>query len=126
MPNRNQLSLAQLTDALEKQFASSASDWRLRQVLDQRKQREGEKLSSYITDIRQQCSRLNLPVSEWRHHFVKGLRSDIKDYVVLQQPATFEAAENFAKLKEFKMLVYFQVTSQLRRQPLLCIRPPQA
>ena len=60
----------------------------------------GEDLSSYTTDIRKQCSRLNLPPWEWLHHFVKGLRKDIKEYVALREPTTFEQAENFAKLKE--------------------------
>ena len=59
-----------------------------------------EKLTDYTADIRQQCNRLNLPSSEWLHHFVKGLRPEIKEYVVLMQPTNFEAAENLAKLKE--------------------------
>ena len=100
LPNSSTLSLDQLISALEKQFASTASNWRLRQILNDRKQKEGEKLTSYTTDIRQQCSRLNLPASKWLHHIVKGLRPDIIQYVALQQPATFEAAENFAKLKD--------------------------
>ena len=100
LPDSGNLNYDQLVGALEKQFASTASNWRLRQILNERKQKEGELLSSYATDIRKQCSRLNLPPSEWLHHFVKGLRRDIKEYVALREPATFEAAENFAKLKE--------------------------
>ena len=82
----------------------SSQNWRLRQILNERKQQEGEKLSSYITDIRKQCSRLQLPPFECLHHFVQGLRPDIKEYVALQQPTTLENAENLAKLKEILSL----------------------
>ena len=45
-------------------------------------------------------ARLNLPRSEWTHYFVQGLKPDIRDYEILQQPDSLEADENFAKLKE--------------------------
>ena len=32
---------------------------------------------------------------------MQGLNSEIRAYVILQQPGTFEATENFALLKEF-------------------------
>ena len=50
--------------------------------------------------VRTHCSRLNLPQYEWTHYFVQGLKPEISEYVVLQQPGSFETAENFAKLKE--------------------------
>jgi hypothetical protein len=100
LPNKNTMLLEELVNALTNQFASNASHWRLRQNLEQRRQKPNEKLSVYTADIRQQCSRLDLPNTEWLHHFVKGLRPDIKDYVVLQQHDTFEPAENLARLKE--------------------------
>ena len=98
--DKDTLSLDEITKKLKDEFSSEASKWRLRQNLEQRKQNPDETLSTYRTDIRNQCRRLDLPRSEWLHHFVKGLRPDIKDYVVLQQPTTIEQAENLAKLKE--------------------------
>ena len=34
------------------------------------------------------------------HYFVLGLKPEIREYVILQQPENLEVAENFAKLKE--------------------------
>ena len=45
-------------------------------------------------------ARLNLPTSEWTHYFVQGLKPEIREYVILQQPENYEVAENYAKLKE--------------------------
>lgn len=90
LPDRDIITLQEISQKLRTHFSSEASKWRIRYNLEQR-------LNDYISDIRQQCRRLDLPRTEWVHHFVKGLRPDIKDYVVLQQPETIEAAENFAK-----------------------------
>ena len=35
------------------------------------------------------------------HHFILGLRPDIRDYVILQQANHLDEAENFAQFKEF-------------------------
>ena len=100
LPDRDDLTFDQLAKALEKQYASGASKWQLTQILDERKQREGETINSYTTDIRKQCNRLNLPPAECLKHFVRGLKEEIRSYVVLQQPETIEQAENYARLKE--------------------------
>ena len=41
-----------------------------------------------------------MPTSEWTHYFVQGLKPEIREYVILQQPENNEVAENYAKLKE--------------------------
>ena len=46
------------------------------------------------------CARLNLPTSEGTHYVVRGLKPEICEYVILQQPENYEVAENYAKLKE--------------------------
>ena len=73
---------------------SGASEWRVRQALGQRRQLEKESVADYSYSLRTHCARLNLPRT------VQGLKPDIREYVVLQQPDSLEAAENFAKLKE--------------------------
>ena len=50
--------------------------------------------------LRMHCAKLDLPRSEWTHYFVHGLRPEIREYVVLQQPENLEVTENFVKLKE--------------------------
>lgn len=93
-------SFAELSAALIHHFASGASEWRVRQALGQRRQLEKETVADYSYSLRTHCARLNLPRTEWTHYFVQGLRPEIREYVVLQQPDSLEAAENFAKLKE--------------------------
>ena len=61
-------------------------------------------VADYSCSVRTYCARLSLPKSEWTYHFVQGLNSEIREYVILQQPGTFEAAENFALLKEFVLV----------------------
>ena len=94
------MSFDELTAALVEHFASGASEWRVRQALSQRRQLDKEPVADYAYSLRTHCARLNLPKSEWTHYFVQGLKPDIREYVVLQQPESVEAAENFAKLKE--------------------------
>ena len=50
--------------------------------------------------VRMHCARSNLKTSEWTHYFVKGLKPEIREYGILQQPENYEVAENYAKLKE--------------------------
>ncbi|XP_032236843.2 uncharacterized protein LOC116601139 [Nematostella vectensis] len=85
---------------LKNHFDSGASQWLLRQQLDQRVQGKFEPLAQYTADIRRLCQRLKLPKSEWLHQFVRGLRRPLKEYVVLQSPADFETAETPARLRD--------------------------
>lgn len=62
------------------------------------RQLEKESVADYSYSLRTHCARLNLPRTEWTHYFVQGLKPDIREYVVLQQPDSLEAAENFATL----------------------------
>lgn len=94
------MSFDELTSALVEHFASGASEWRVRQALSQRRQLDKEPAADYAYSLRTHCARLNLHKSKWPHYFVQGLKPDIREYVVLQQPESVEAAENFAKLKE--------------------------
>ena len=90
----------ELTGLLREQFNSPASQWLARQQLNQRKMAPSESVADYSADIRRRCQLLRIPKAEWLHVFISGLRSDIKQHLVLQQPQTFEQAEQQAKLKE--------------------------
>ena len=90
----------QLKALMVEHVASGASTWRIRQTLGQRHELEKEPVSEYSYGVRTHCARLNLPTSEWTHYFVQGLKPEIRKYVILQQPQSYEAAENYTKLKE--------------------------
>ena len=96
----DEMTFEDLCQALTEHFASGASEWRVRQALSKRRQLENEPVADYSYSLRMHCAKLDLPRSEWTHYFVHGLRPEIREYVVLQQPENLAVAENFAKLKE--------------------------
>ena len=91
-----------LKQALVKQFDSSASHWRMRQSLDQRRQGANETVSDYIAAVRKACYRLKLPKEEVLNIFVRGLKSELRDFI-LNSPTDFETDQNLTKLKEATM-----------------------
>ena len=93
-----------LSQKLISHFESSVTLWQVRQKLEERRQLLGETVADYYYDILSFCSRLNLPKSEWLYFFVRGLRPEIRDHVILQQPTDVDSALNFARLKELATL----------------------
>lgn len=85
--------------AFKAQFLSHTDHWVLRQELAQRRQGSRETLSNYGTDIRKRCLRLDIPPPEQLHFFINGLRPELRNYVILQQPKNLEEAERYAKIK---------------------------
>ncbi|KAL9965744.1 hypothetical protein ACROYT_G029586 [Oculina patagonica] len=99
-PELHDRSFDVLSKALKKQFHSDSDIWLLRQQLHETKQLATESVSNFAAKIRRLCQRINLPRSARVNYFIQGLRPHIKNYVLLQQPGTFEVAEMHAKLKE--------------------------
>ena len=93
-----------LSQKLTSHFESNVTLWQLRQKLEERRQLLGETVVDYYYDILSFCCRPNLSKSEWLYCFVRGLRPEISDRVVLQQPTDVDSAWNFARLKEFLTL----------------------
>ena len=93
-----------LSQKLISHFESSVTLWQVRQKLEERRQLLEETVADYYYDILSFCSRLNLPKSEWLYCFVRGLRPEIRDHVILQQPTDVDSALNFARLKELVTL----------------------
>ena len=89
-----------LATALKTQFHSDSDVWLLRQKLNERKQLPSETVSEFAAAIRRLAQRINLPPSECINYFIQGLRPDLKNFVILQRPKSFEEAEMHAKLKE--------------------------
>ena len=79
-----------------KHFASGVSKWRVRQSLGQKRLLERESVADYSYSLRAHYAGLNLPRTGWG---VSLFRTEISEYVVLQQPDSLEAYGNFAKLK---------------------------
>ena len=93
-----------LSQKLISHFESKVTLWQLRQKLEERRQLLGETVADYYYDILSFCCRLNLPKSEWLYCFVRGLRPEIREHVILHQPPDLESALNIAKLKELVTL----------------------
>ena len=85
---------------LKAHFSNPASVWLWRQQLSARKQEKHEPLCSYASDIRHLCKRSGLTELEIMHHFIQGLKPELKSHVILGQPKILSEAENLANLKE--------------------------
>ena len=97
----DEMTFDELSTAMINHLASRATQWCIRQSLSQLRQLEKESVADYSQNVRTLCARLSSPRSEWTHYFIQGLRPEIHDYVILQQPDHLDEAENFAQLKEF-------------------------
>ena len=95
------MTFGELSTAMINHFASRATQWRIRQSLSQLRQLEKKSVGDYSNNVRTHFGGFNLPRSEWIHYFTQGLRPEIRDYVVVQQPDHLNEAENFAQLTEF-------------------------
>ena len=94
------MGLADILTALREQFNPEVNKWLNRQKLDRYTQGPNTSLSEYTAQVRRLCQRLELPKTEWLHHFMRGLKPTLKAHVYLQQPKTFEESEYAARLKE--------------------------
>ena len=99
-PESEQKNFSELTEALRQKFDSRSTKYRLRQELNERKQGNSESVADFVTDVRRICRRIKLTDSEAVNYFVQGLRSDLREFVMLKEPQSLEQAEDFAKLKE--------------------------
>lgn len=65
-----------------------------------RKQLPAESVFQFASAIRKFCLRLEVSIEDNVHHFVYGLRPELRNYVSLQRPKTFSEAEKLARLRE--------------------------
>ena len=93
-----------LSQKLISHFESNVTLWQLRQKLEERRQLLRETVADYCYDILSFCSGRNLPKGEWLYCFVRGLRPEIREHAILQQPTDVDSALNFAGLKELVTL----------------------
>ena len=100
LENASALGYDELKSALKERFQPKSAKWLHRQNLGQRKQGLVESVADFAKDIRKQCQRLELPKTDWVFYFLNGLRPELQEAVVVQQPTTLEQAISVAKLKE--------------------------
>jgi len=105
-----------LSQTLIAHLESNVTLLQLRQKLEERRQLLGETFADYFYLTISFCSRLNLhvPKSEWLYRFAQGLRPEIRDHVILQQPTDVDSALNFARLKELVILINRIMVKKLR------------
>ena len=81
-----------LSQKLIPHFESNSIPRHLRQILEEpHRHLSGETVTDYHYDILSVCTRLNLPKSEWPYCFVRGLRPEIRDHAILQQPTDVDS-----------------------------------
>lgn len=87
------------------QFVDSNPKWLLEQKLFMRKQEDSESVENYISDMRVQAARLGKSPDEKLTYFVRGLRPEIRSYVIGQSPANLAEAEQKARIGESIALI---------------------
>ena len=88
----------QLRDALRERFANDNQSWITWQAFSTRQQGPLEPLDVYLTDLTNKFRRLNISDADKMRYFVQGLRSDVRETVLLKQPRTFREAQEMARL----------------------------
>ena len=88
----------QLRDALRERFANDNQSWVTWQAVSTRQQGPLEPLDVYLTDLTNKFRRLNISDADKMRYFVQGLRSDVRETVLLKQPRTFREAQEMARL----------------------------
>ena len=68
--------------------------------LVERTQRPDQPVSLHIKDMREKCANLNLTANESILHFVRGLKNEIKNYVIGCNPPTLKEVIERARLGE--------------------------
>ena len=69
------------------------------QELNNHTQRPLESLENHLDDVDARAARLQLTDAETMQCFVRGLRQDLKEHVILQLPQTYAAAVDAVHLK---------------------------
>ena len=88
-----------LVIALKERFRAQNLDFILRQDLYARKQGLNEPLAMFTEDIIKRCQRLSLSDVEIMNIFINGLKKEIKNHVILNQPKSFAETDNVARLR---------------------------
>ena len=88
----------QLRDALRERFANDNQSWITWQAVSTRQQGPLEPLDVCLTDLTNKFRRLNISDADKMRYFVQGLRSDVRETVLLKQPRTFREAQEIARL----------------------------
>ena len=87
-----------LRDALRENFANDNQSWITWQAVSTRQQGPLEPLDVYLTDLTKKFRKLNISHADKMRYFVQGLRSDVRETVLLKQPQTFREAQEMARL----------------------------
>ena len=87
-----------LRDALKERFANENQSWIIWQAITTRQQGPEEPLDTYLTDLTGTFRRINISDADEMRYFVEGLRTDLRETVLLKQPKTFREAEEMARL----------------------------
>ena len=84
---------------LKERFRAQNLDLFLRQELYACKQGLNEPLAMFTEDIIKRCQRLSLLDVEMMNISINGLKKEIKNNVILNQPKSFAEADNLARLR---------------------------
>lgn len=91
---------AHLKAALISNFKDDNLKWVNESKLSARFQEESEHLDNYFLDISTLCHKLNKSDQEKLTHFIRGLRPQLRAFVISKEPESLERALHFARLAQ--------------------------
>jgi hypothetical protein len=111
-------------------FKNISPIWVREQALDTTQQGTNQSVDAYIAEIKWKFATLSKSPGEQLSAFVRGLRSDIKAFVIAQSPTTLAQAEEKARLAEVVSNLSATKTPQVvpnkEQPPPIDSRPPAA
>lgn len=105
LPNAVKADVVQLDQAFRERFVNNQPGWVLEQQLWGRVMQATEGLDSYVTSIDTLCARLAKTETDRITCFVRGLTPTLRPFVIQQDPKTFSAAVQSARLAQESLTV---------------------
>ena len=103
LPNEVRTNFDNLKNAFNEKFEPARMRVFRRAKLNSRKMSPTESLEDYTLAICNESRRLELTDAETMQIFIQGLSNKLKEYVLLQNPATLQDARNAAESKDFAL-----------------------
>ncbi|KAL9951635.1 hypothetical protein ACROYT_G044337, partial [Oculina patagonica] len=103
LPAEQRATLEAVKEALKRCYSRRNREWVQRQKIAQRRQRSGEPLGDYVSDMVSKLNKLDIQENTRVYHFIEGLKPELQMEVLKSKPQTLSEAIETAK--EFDALL---------------------
>ncbi|KAJ7386945.1 hypothetical protein OS493_003903, partial [Desmophyllum pertusum] len=103
LPADQRATLDTVKEALKRCYSRRNREWVQRQKISQRRQKSGEPLGDYVSDMVTKLNKLDMQENSRVYHFIEGLKPELQMEVLKAKPQTLSEAIETAK--EFDALL---------------------